>query len=130
MVNRQSIEAFISVIEMEKTKLSETDWKELQQMAIDLPEDEEEIANIIEGWLESEGRQTLLDSYDNQLEISKEKKSPQETDEIMTLGPFRSKPKDRDGQNKTGKQMIINSIQRNSPPSIQSSAKEKEGDHQ
>lgn len=53
MVYQKRVNALLEVIKTQPNLLTATDWAELEEIAQQLPEDSEEIWNIISPWLKS-----------------------------------------------------------------------------
>jgi hypothetical protein len=112
-VYQTSIKAFVDVIESKSDLFSTQDWSDLNQLASDVPNDEEEIAGKIENWLESESRSQILQAYEERLE------APDFSSNINLnhrLGPGNIKsPTPPDRPSESSKEMLENAIKKNSP---------------
>ncbi|NJK66849.1 MAG: hypothetical protein HC849_23130 [Oscillatoriales cyanobacterium RU_3_3] len=112
-VYQNYIKAFVDFIESQSDLFSAQDWSELNQLASDVPNDDEAIANEIENWLESESRSHILQAYEERLEALD---SSSKIDGNGNLGPGKSKsPTPPDRPSESSKEMVENAIKKNSP---------------
>lgn len=89
------------------------DWNELQQLSSQLPEDNEEIVEILENWLQPESRNQLLEAYKQHLK-SLTVVSPIDVD--RNIGIANSKSQTPVNQpSESSKELVDNAIKNNSP---------------
>lgn len=112
-VCKNSIKAFVDVIESKSDLFSTQDWGELNQLASNVTNDDEEIAGEIENWLESESRSQILQAYEERLE------APDFSSIINLnprLGPGNTKsPTPPNKPSESSKEMLENAIKKKSP---------------
>lgn len=116
-IYRNSILAFIHVIKSQSHLISFSDWAELHKLTQRLSEDDEEISDIIEDWLQQEHRSNILQAYQEQF------KKLDDSDSIdlkKDLGPARSVANKKRSTNpkqpgQSSLELLNNAIQRNSP---------------
>ncbi|MEH2222896.1 hypothetical protein [Nostoc sp.] len=112
-ISRNSIEAFIQVLDSQSKLIPTQDWNELQQLSSQLPEDNEEIVEILENWLQSESRNQVLEAYKQNLESI--------TDQLpinvsANIGIANSKSQTPANQpSESSKELVDNAIKNNSP---------------
>ncbi|MFN6525538.1 hypothetical protein [Nostoc sp. ChiSLP03a] len=112
-VYQNSIQAFIQVLDSQSNLIPIQDWYELQQLPNQLPEDDEEISEILEKWLQSESRNQLLEAYKQNLK-SLTAASPIDVD--INIGIANSKSQTPVNQpSESSKELIDNAIKNNSP---------------
>ncbi len=112
-IYQQSVRAFTEVINSNSDLISAGDRQELKKLIDNLPEDEAEICEQIEEWLEDESRAKILAAYEEKLD---EMSSPSSTETEKTLGPGGAKPTNTPSQESESLQkQIQNSIITNSP---------------
>lgn len=112
-ISRNSIEAFIQVLDSQSKLIPTQDWNELQQLSSQLPEDNEEIVEILENWLQPESRSQLLEAYKQYLK-SLTVVSPIDVD--RNIGIANSKSQTPVNQpSESSKELVDNAIKNNSP---------------
>ncbi|MEM1394846.1 MAG: hypothetical protein AAGG00_16455 [Cyanobacteria bacterium P01_H01_bin.150] len=99
---------FIHIIEHQSDIFSHSDWLELHELNKELSDDDEEIYQEINSWLQSESHSHVLQAYQEQ---SKEGDDSDSIDFGITLGAARSKS----STSPSTKELLDNAIQRNSP---------------
>ncbi len=111
-VYRNSVLAFIQVLNSQSKLIPTQDWNELQQLSSQFPEDDEEISEILENWLQPESRSQLLEDYKQYLK-SLTAASPIDVD--RNIGIANSKSQTPANQpSESSKELIENAIKRNS----------------
>ncbi|NEO31988.1 MAG: hypothetical protein F6K36_16440 [Symploca sp. SIO3C6] len=111
-VYKESIQAFIEIIE--SGLISTADWADLSQRANNFLEDDEEICEEIDQWLQLESRSQIREAYIQKLEAIAAS-SPIENDN--SIGIAKSKSTTPSNQpSPSSKEQVVNAIQRNSPP--------------
>ncbi|BDI14965.1 hypothetical protein ANSO36C_07670 [Nostoc cf. commune SO-36] len=111
-VYRNSVLAFIQVLDSQSKLIPTQDWNELHQLSNQLPEDNEEISEILENWLQRESRSQLLEDYKQYLK-SLTAKFPIDVD--TNIGIANSKSQTPANQpSESSKELIENAIKRNS----------------
>jgi len=88
-IYQQNARAFIDVINSNSDLISVSDRQELKKLIDNLPEDDSEICEQIEEWLEDKSRAKILAAYEEKLD---EMSSPSSTETEKTLGPGGSQP--------------------------------------
>ena len=112
-IYRNSIQAFIQVLDSQSKLIPTQDWNELQQLSSQLPEDNEEIVEILENWLQPESRNQLLEAYKQHLK-SLPVVSPIDVD--RNIGIANSKSQTPVNQpSESSKELVDNAIKNNSP---------------
>ncbi|MEI1373215.1 hypothetical protein PQG02_27885 [Nostoc sp. UHCC 0926] len=112
-IYRNSIQAFIQVLDSQSKLIPTQDWNELQQLSSQLPEDNEEIVEILENWLQPESRNQLLEAYKQHLK-SLTVASPIDVD--RNIGIANSKSQTPVNQpSESSKELVDNAIKNNSP---------------
>ena len=112
-IYRNSIQAFIQVLDSQSKLIPIQDWDELQQLSSQLPDDNEEISEIIENWLQPESRSQLLEAYKQYLK-SLTAASPIDVD--RNIGIANSKSQTPANQpSESSKELVDNAIKKNSP---------------
>ncbi|MEJ6483323.1 hypothetical protein N0Y54_18700 [Nostoc punctiforme UO1] len=107
------IQAFIQVLDSQSNLIPTQDWNELQQLSSQLPEDNEEIVEILENWLQSESRNQVLEAYKQNLKSI--------TDKLpiivsANIGIANSKSQTPANQpSESSKELVDNAIKNNSP---------------
>ncbi|MBE9207278.1 hypothetical protein IQ244_12230 [Nostoc sp. LEGE 06077] len=109
-----SIQAFIQILYSHSKVISLPDWEELHQMFNTLPkDDDEEISERLENWLQPESRSQLLEIYKQNL------KSISATSAIdlgVNIGIGNSKSQTPANQpSPSSKELLDNAIKENSP---------------
>lgn len=112
-VSKNSIKAFIYVLESNPDLIPRPDWDELNQLASNLPEDAEEISETLQNWLQAESRSQIREAYRQrrqqlaaQLSINLNR----------NLGPGNTKSSTLVNQpSESSKEMLENAIKKNSP---------------
>ncbi|AUS99455.1 hypothetical protein CLI64_03070 [Nostoc sp. CENA543] len=114
MSSQTSIQAFIQILNSQSQLISLIDWEELEQIRSSLPEDDdEEIAEILEEWLQTASRSQLLAAYTQNLGIISDKSS---IDVGKNLGIAKSKSQTPpDKPSPSSKELLDNAIKLNSP---------------
>ncbi|PHJ69060.1 hypothetical protein VF14_02630 [Nostoc linckia z18] len=122
-IYKNSIKAFIEMLDSQSNLIPISDWEELQQISTQLPEDDEEISEIIEEWLKRQSCSELLEAYKQNLKsISAE--SPINVDINIGIGNSKSQtPANQPSE--SSKQLIENSIKNNSPSSDNTKTNQK-----
>lgn len=121
-IYENSIQAFIDVIE--SGLIATPDWAELNQLASNLPEETDEIAEEIENWLQPEYRCEIRQAYEERLEALTSSSSIDLLDKNLGLGPGRSiSPTKPNQPSQPSRELLINAIQRNSRSSDSPPAK-------
>ena len=112
-IYRNSIQAFIQVLDTQSKLIPTQDWNELKQLSSQLPEDNEEIVEILENWLQPESRNQLLEAYKQNLK-SLTVASPIDVD--RNIGIANSKSQTPVNQpSESSKELVDNAIKNNSP---------------
>lgn len=112
-VYSNSVLAFIQVLDSQSKLIPTQDWNELQQLSSQLPEDDEEISEILENWLQPESRSQLLEDYKQYLK-SLTAASPIDVD--RNIGIANSKSQTPANQpSESSKELVDNAIKNNSP---------------
>jgi hypothetical protein len=112
-VYQNYIKAFVDVIESQSDLFSAQDWGELNQLASNVPNDDEEIAGKIGNWLESESRSQILQACEERL---KALDVSSKIDFNGNLGPGKSTSSTPANQpSESSKEMLENAIKKNSP---------------
>ncbi|MEH1912125.1 hypothetical protein [Nostoc sp.] len=112
-VYKNSIKAFIQVLDSQSNLIPTQDWNELQQLPSHLAEDDEEISEILENWLKPESRSQLLETYKQHLKLLSAT-SPIDLD--INIGIANSKSQTPVNQpSESSKELTENAIKRNSP---------------
>ncbi|MEQ9553762.1 MAG: hypothetical protein RIM23_29585 [Coleofasciculus sp. G3-WIS-01] len=116
-VYENSIISFIKVIETNANLLTPPDWENLNQLSNQLPNDDiENISDQLENWLKaSASRQEFFQRYEEQREAVTDAEV-RDFQVIIGVGGSKS-PTPANQPSPAAKDMIINSIIRNSPPS-------------
>lgn len=112
-IYENSIRAFIQVIESKSNLISHQDWDELHQLSSNLPEDVEEILEIIENWLQLDSRNQILQAYEQKLETIGSSSSI-DLDKNLGIGNSQSPTKPNQPSQLYNK-LLDNSIKKNSP---------------
>lgn len=114
MSSQNSIQAFIQILNSQAQLISLTDWEELQQIHSNLPEDDdEEIAEKLEDWLQTASCSQLLAAYEENLEIITAESS---IDVDKHLGIAKSKSQTPpDKLSPSSKELLDNAIKLNAP---------------
>ncbi|MEH2135972.1 hypothetical protein [Nostoc sp.] len=114
MSSQTSIQALIQILNSQAQLISLPDWEELQQIHSNLPEDDdEEIAERLEDWLQTESRSQLLAAYEENLEIITAESS---IDKDKHLGIANSKSQTPpDKPSPSSKELLDNAIKLNAP---------------
>lgn len=122
-IYKNSIKAFIQVLDSQSNLIPTPDWKELQQLSSQLPEDDEEISEILENWLQPKSRSQVLEAYKQNLE-SISAKFP--IDVSRNIGIANSKsPTPANQPSESSKELTENAIKRNSPLSDNTKSNQK-----
>ena len=111
---KNSIQAFIQVIESESNLMSHQDWVELHQLASNLSEDAEEISERIENWLKPDSRNQIYQAYDRQLQQVLSSSSSIDLDVNLGMGNSQS-PSKPNQPSQSYKELLDNAIKKNSP---------------
>lgn len=112
-IYRNSIQAFIQVLDSQSKLILTQDWNELQQLSSQLPEDNEEIVEILENWLQPESRNQLLEAYKQYL---KSLTVVSFIDVDRNIGIANSKSQTPVNQpSESSKELVDNAIKNNSP---------------
>ncbi|WP_375515804.1 hypothetical protein [uncultured Nostoc sp.] len=112
-IYRNSIQAFIQVLDSQSKLILTQDWNELQQLSSQLPEDNEEIVKILENWLQPESRNQLLEAYKQYL---KSLTVVSFIDVDRNIGIANSKSQTPVNQpSESSKELVDNAIKNNSP---------------
>lgn len=111
---RSSVEAFVQVLESQSSLISLQDWQELEKLPSELPDDDEEIIEILESWLRTESHNQIFQAYNQNLEsiISSLQSNDNEPD-ILIGGAKSPTPPNQPSQ--TSKELLENTIKKNSP---------------
>lgn len=114
MSSQNSIQAFIQILNSQSQLISLSDWEELQQIRSNFPEDDdEEIAEILEDWLQAASRSQLLAAYTQNLEIITK---PSSINEGKNLGIAKSTSQTSpDKPSPSSKELLDNAIKLNAP---------------
>ncbi|NJN13070.1 MAG: hypothetical protein HC836_42675 [Richelia sp. RM2_1_2] len=112
-IYENSIRAFIQVIESKSNLISHQDWDELHQLPSNLPEDAEEISEIIENWLQLDSRNQILQAYEQKLEVISSSSSI-DLDKDLGIANSQS-PTQPNQHSQPYKELLDNSIKKNSP---------------
>jgi len=108
-----SIKAFVKVIEAHSNVISAEDWVELASLTSNLPEDEEEVEEVLENWLKTGSRSQVLQAYKQELGVIVAN-SALNLDEDLGVGGSKS-PTNPNQPSLPAKELIENAIKRNSP---------------
>ncbi|MEA5514006.1 hypothetical protein [Nodularia sp. UHCC 0506] len=122
-VVENSILAFIQVLHSQSKLIPTQDWNELQELWNQFPEDDEEITEIIENWLQTESRSQLLETYKQNL---KSLTAAYPIDAVTNIGIGNSKsttPPDQPSP--SSKELLENAIKNNSPLSDEKQSQQK-----
>jgi hypothetical protein len=112
-IYKNSVKAFIQMLDSESNLIPIPDWKELEKQTNQLPEDDEEISEILENWLQLESHSQFLETYNQELKILSD---PSSMDLDINLGIGNSKsPTPPNQPSESSKKLIENAIKRNSP---------------
>ncbi|MFN6535787.1 MAG: hypothetical protein RM021_005360 [Nostoc sp. EkiNYC01] len=122
-IYKNSIKAFIQVLDSQSNLISISDWEELEKVPSKLGEDYEKISEILEKWLKRQSCSQLLETYKQNLDsISAE--SPINVDINIGIGNIKSQtPANQPSE--SSKQLIENSIKTNSPSSDKTKTNQK-----
>ncbi|MEH2366644.1 hypothetical protein [Nostoc sp.] len=112
-ISRNSIEAFIQVLDSQSNLIPTQDWNELQQLSSQLPEDNEEIVEILENWLQSESRNQVLEAYKQNLESITDKLPINVSTNIGIANSKSQTPANQPSE--SSKELVDNAIKNNSP---------------
>ncbi|MEH1943090.1 MAG: hypothetical protein V7L01_23110 [Nostoc sp.] len=112
-ISRNSIEAFIQVLDSQSNLIPTQDWNELQQLSSQLPEDNEEIVEILENWLQSESRNQVLEAYKQNLESITDKLPINVSANIGIANSKSQTPANQPSE--SSKELVDNAIKNNSP---------------
>ncbi|QHG15295.1 hypothetical protein [Nostoc sp. ATCC 53789] len=112
-IYRNSIEAFIQVLNSQSNLIPTQDWNELQQLSSQLPEDNEEIVEILENWLQSESRNQVLEAYKQNLESITDKLPINVSTNIGIANSKSQTPVNQPSE--SSKELVDNAIKNNSP---------------
>ena len=112
-VDRNSIQAFIQILDSPSNLISLQDWDELQQLSSSLPEDDAEISEMLENWLRTESHSQLLAAYKQNLQ----KISATSTIDVsINIGIGGSKSQTPANEpSPSSKELLDNAIKNNSP---------------
>ncbi|MEH1843461.1 MAG: hypothetical protein V7L25_00190 [Nostoc sp.] len=122
-VYKNSIDAFIQVLDSQSKLIPTQDWHELQQLSSQLPDDDEEISEIIENWLKPEYRSQLLEAYKQNLQ-SLSAASPIDLDKNLGIGNSKSQtPVNQPSE--SSKELLRNAIKGNSSLSDNTKSNQK-----
>jgi hypothetical protein len=115
-VYQRNIQAFIQVIESESNLFSPEDWDDLKKLVKNLPGDDDEISEQIQGWLQLETRSQIRIAVDKRRDdISSESNSSISN---KTLGPGSTKSPTQPNQpSESSKELLDNVIKKNSTSS-------------
>ncbi|MBD2511232.1 hypothetical protein H6G91_28945 [Nostoc muscorum FACHB-395] len=112
-ISRNSIEAFVQVLDSQSKLIPTQDWNELQQLSSQLPEDNEEIVEILENWLQSESRNQVLEAYKQNLESITNKLPINVSTNIGIANSKSQTPVNQPSE--SSKELVDNAIKNNSP---------------
>ncbi|MEH1857827.1 MAG: hypothetical protein V7L21_07485 [Nostoc sp.] len=112
-IYRNSIKAFIQVLDYQSNLIPTQDWNELQQLSSQLPEDDEEIVGILENWLQSESRNQVLEAYKQNLESITDKLPINVSTNIGIANSKSQTPANQPSE--SSKELVDNAIKNNSP---------------
>ncbi|WP_341525802.1 hypothetical protein WKK05_24945 [Nostoc sp. UHCC 0302] len=112
-ISINSIEAFIQVLNSQSNLIPTQDWNELQQLSSQLPEDNEEIVEILENWLQSESRNQVLEAYKQNLESITDKLPINVSANIGIANSKSQTPANQPSE--SSKELVDNAIKNNSP---------------
>jgi len=116
-INKQAAIAFSQVIKNQVNLIADENWEELNQLSNQLPENDEEITEKIENWLQS--YPLLLEAYQQNL-----KSMNLYLTEDGNLGPGGAKSNSSQNQpRESSKELIQNAIKENSPLSNKPNSK-------
>ena len=122
--SKNSVQAFIQILESQSNLISTLDWDELQQLSTNLPDDDdEEIAERIENWLQTESRSQIFQAYKQNLK-SLSASSPIHLNVGLGIGGTKS-PTPPNQPSPSSKELIDNAIKRNSPLSDNTKTNQK-----
>ena len=112
-VDRNSVQAFMQILDSQSNLISLQDWDELQQLSSSLPEDDAEISEMLENWLRTESHSQLLAAYKQNLQ----KISATSTIDVsINIGIGGSKSQTPANQpSPSSKELLDNAIKNNSP---------------
>ncbi|MBD2414454.1 hypothetical protein FACHB389_08285 [Nostoc calcicola FACHB-389] len=122
-IYKNSIKAFIQMLDSQSNLISISDWDELEKLPNKLGEDDEEISEILEEWLKKQSCSELLEVYKQNLtSISAE--SPINGHKNIGIVNIKSHtPANQPSE--SSKQLIENSIKTNSPSSDNTKTNQK-----
>jgi len=112
-VNQTSVKAFVKVIEANSNVISAEDWVELASLTSNLPEDEEEVEEVLENWLKTGSRSQVLQAYKQELGVIVAN-SALNLDEDLGVGGSKS-PTNTNQPSLPVKELIENAIKKNLP---------------
>jgi len=108
-----SVKAFVKVIEAHSNVISAEDWVELANLTCNLPEDDEEVEEVLDNWLQTGSRSQVLQAYKQELEVIVPK-SALNLDEDLGAGGSKS-PTNTNQPSLPVKELIENAIKKNLP---------------
>ncbi|MEA5623070.1 hypothetical protein [Nostoc sp. UHCC 0251] len=112
-IYKNGIKAFIQVLDSQSNLIPTQDWNELQQLSSQLPEDNEEIVEILENWLQSESRNQVLEAYKQNLESITDKLPINVSTNIGIANSKSQTPANQPSE--SSKELVDNAIKNNSP---------------
>lgn len=122
-IYKNSIDAFIQMLNFQSNLIPTQDWDELQQLSNQLPEDDGEISGILENWLKPKSRSQVLEVYKQNLQ-SISAKIHIDVDSNLGIGNSKSQtPANQPSE--SSKELIENAIKRNSPLSDNTKTNQK-----
>ena len=122
-IYKNSITAFIQVLDSQSKLIPTPDWNELQQLSSQLPEDNEEISEMLENWLKSESRSQVLEAYKQNLQSLTAEFA---IDVDINIGIANSKSQTPVNQpSESSKELLDNAIKNNSPLSDNTKTNQK-----
>ncbi|HEY9800476.1 MAG TPA: hypothetical protein V6D25_08970 [Leptolyngbyaceae cyanobacterium] len=113
-VYKDSVTAFIQIVKSQSSLISLPDWEQLQQLPTTLPEDDDqEITEILENWMQTESRSQILAAYKQNL-TSIIAASPIDLSVNIGIGGSKS-PTPPNQPSPSSKELLDNAIKENSP---------------
>jgi len=118
-IYQNSAKALIQVIESQSNLFSVEDWTELAALNSNLPEDEDEVEEVLENWLRHSSRSQILQAYKQELEVIIDNSNPN-LDSYIGIGNTKGVGGSQSSTNSNqpsqpAKELIDNAIKRNSP---------------
>jgi hypothetical protein len=118
-IYQNSTKALIEVIESHSNLFSVEDWTELSALNSNLPEDEDEVEEVLENWLRHLSRSQILQAYKQELAFIIANPDTS-LDKSIGIGNTKGvggsqSPTNPNQSSQPAKELIDNAIKRNSP---------------